>query len=242
MPVLCVMTQADKSPRINMVSNEFEGPGVLMLEDLDMWYPPLNPGHPDSCAPTCTMLPRGVREAMDLIRSAVESPEVYVLACAGTEMEIDPFFYELLNPITLVDIDEPTVEERRELWQRLAIKYPSLRPIDSSELVRFSVHMSRFDICVAAREAVEDAYKESLAARRYVPVTIEGIYERLAAFHPLDSLEYHQMEDAVVRSFMREIESFEGFADTNATGFARRVDTKHGHAGADANSQSGSEA
>lgn len=35
MPVLCVMAQADRQPKLNAARNAFEGAGVLMLEDLD---------------------------------------------------------------------------------------------------------------------------------------------------------------------------------------------------------------
>ena len=41
MPVLCVMAQADRQPKLNAARNAFEGAGVLMLEDLDLWMSPM---------------------------------------------------------------------------------------------------------------------------------------------------------------------------------------------------------
>ena len=37
LPVLCVMAQADRQPALNASKNAFEGAGVLLLEDLDLW-------------------------------------------------------------------------------------------------------------------------------------------------------------------------------------------------------------
>ena len=61
--------------------------------------------------------------------------------------------------------------------------------------------MPRFDIYMAAREAIEEAYKESLFARRYVPVTRDNLFDKLAAYQPLDSAEYAELERLVVSDF-----------------------------------------
>ena len=57
-----------------------------------------------------------------------------------------------------------------------------------------------------AREAIEEAYKASLVARRYVPVTADNLFDKLAAYQPLDSDEYRALEDAVVRDFRRDLD------------------------------------
>lgn len=84
-----------------------------------------------------------------------------------------------------------------------------MRSIDRSALVRYSAGMSRFDIYMAAREAVEDAYKVSLVARRYMPVSADNMFEKLAAYQPLDSEEYRQLEDAVVEDFRAQIDKID---------------------------------
>ena len=210
MPVLCVMAQADRQPKLNAARNAFEGAGVLLLEDLDLWVSPMaDPMSDDFGGFLMASLSRGAREAISLIRSAVENPDVYVLASASESGEIDPFFYDLLEPLSVVDIDYPTESERSDIWMEIARDHPSLRGVDQAALVRYSTQMPRYDMYMAAREAVEEAYKASLMARRYVPVTADNLFDKLAAYQPLDSDEYRALEDAVVSDFRRELEHLE---------------------------------
>lgn len=210
MPVLCVMAQADRQPKLNAARNAFEGAGVLILEDLDLWVSPLaEPLNDDFGGFLMASLSRGAREAISLIRSAVENPDVYVLASASETGEIDPFFFDLLEPLSMVDIDYPTEAERADIWMEIARSHPSLRGIDRDMLVRYSAKMPRYDMYMAAREAVEEAYKASLVARRYLPVTADNLFDKLAAYQPLDSDEYRALEDAVVDDFRRELERLE---------------------------------
>ena len=211
MPVLCVMAQADRQPKLNAARNAFEGAGVLMLEDLDMWMSPMVESSMGDELGGFLMasLSRGAREAISLIRSAVENPDVFVLASASEAGDIDPFFYDLLEPLSVIDIDYPTESERSDIWMEVARDHPSLRGIDRAALVRFSAQMPRYDMYMAAREAIEEAYKASLVARRYLPVTADNLFDKLAAYQPLDSDEYRALEEAVVSDFRRELEHLE---------------------------------
>lgn len=214
MPVLCVMAQADRQPKLNAARNAFEGAGVLLLEDLDLWMSPMVESAGDDLGGfLMASLSRGAREAISLIRSAVENPDVFVLASSSEAGEIDPFFYDLLEPLSVIDIDFPTVSERDDIWMEIAREHPSLRGIDRASLVRFSSQMPRYDMYMAAREAIEEAYKASLVARRYLPVTADNLYDKLAAYQPLDSEEYRALEEAVVSDFRRELEHLEDLLD-----------------------------
>lgn len=144
---------------------------------------------------------RGAREAVNLIRQAVENPDVYVLASASSLEAIDPFFAELLFPLTCVDIDYPTAEERADIWMDIARDHPSIRSVSRDELVRLSANLPRYDIYMAAREAIEEAYKQGLVERRYIPVSRENLFDKLAAYQPLDSAEYAELERLVVSDF-----------------------------------------
>lgn len=206
LPVLCVMAQADNHPKLSALRNSFEGPGVLLLEDLDLWISPEADPADDMGGFMMPSLSRGAREAIALIRSAVESPDVYVLASASDAAPIDGFFCDLLEPMTVVDIDYPDERERADIWLAIARDHPSLRSIDRARLVRLSAGMPRFDIHMAVREAIEEAYKASLVQRRYVPVSAENLYEKLAAYQPLDSEEYRALENAVVDDFRRGLD------------------------------------
>lgn len=210
MPVLCVMAQADRQPQLNAARNAFEGAGVLLLEDLDLWASPVSePAGDDFGGFLMASLSRGAREAINLIRSAVENPDVFVLASASEAGEIEPFFYDLLEPLSIVDIDFPTASERADIWMEISREHPSLRGVDQAALVRYSAQMPRYDIYMAAREAVEEAYKASLMARRYVPVTADNLFDKMAAYQPLDSEEYRALENAVISDFRRDLEHLE---------------------------------
>ena len=130
-------------------------PGVLLLEDLDLWASPLLDAEDDS-AFLLPSLSRAAREAINLIRSAVDNPEVYVLASSSDATEIDSFFYDLLEPLTLIDIDYPDDAERREIWLELLRDHPSFKGLNVYDLVKFTAGMPRYDIYMAAREAVPD--------------------------------------------------------------------------------------
>ncbi|WP_052241511.1 hypothetical protein [Berryella intestinalis] len=208
LPVLCVMTQSGRRPRVNMQRAGFEGPGVLVLEDIDLWNVP-DPDFDPADIPaglSAANLSRAVRETLNFVRSAVDNPDVYVLATASTAEEIDPFFYDLLDPVSIIDIDYPTQAERTEIWVEIAADHPSMRGIDRSALVRYSEGMPRFDLYMAAREAIEEAYKQSLNSGEYTPVTGQNIFEKMAAYQPLDSKEYRALETEVLRDFRRDLD------------------------------------
>ena len=186
-----------------------------MLFRSDLWEFP-QPQEPEDglSAFMLAQMSRGAREAVNLIRTAVEDPNVYVLATASSEGPIEPFLLEILGPLTEVDIAYPTAGERAALWIDLAKKHPSIRGVNRVSLVRFSANLARFDICMAARDAIEDAYKQGLRAGRYTPVHPYDLFEKLAAYQPLDSKEYAELEEAMIRDFSRGLNSddplFEG--------------------------------
>ncbi len=214
MPVLCVAAQAENAPKLNSMRNAFEGGGVLVLEDIDMWGCPFSEAVSEDMGNFLMMhLSRGAREAVNLIRSAVENPDVYVFATASSSMEIDPFFLDLLDPLSFVDIDYPTSEERAEIWMEIAHEHPSIRNVNQDELVRLSANMPRFDIYMAAREALEEAYKLGLTTRRYQPVTRENLFDKLAAYQPLESREYCELESAILQDFRSDLDHIDDLLD-----------------------------
>ena len=214
-PVLCVMAQSDHQPKLNSAHTRFEGPGVLILEDLDLWTSPVAEQQPvdDLGGFLMASLSRGAREAVALIQSAVDNSDVYVLASSSDDNELDTFFCDLLTPLSVVEIDYPNESERAEIWKDLAREHPSLRAVDRKALVRCSRSMPRYDIYMAVREAIEESYKSSLATRRYAPVAADNLFDKLAAYQPLDSPEYKELEDAVVEGFRRELEDIDDLLD-----------------------------
>lgn len=209
--VLCVTAQAEDAPKMTSLKNAFANGGSLVLEDIDLWLAPSLEPADDPSNLMAAALSRGAREAVNLIRAAVENPDVHVLVTASSHDPIDGFFLDLLEPITVIDIDLPTPEERVDIWMDIAREHPSIRGVNRADLVRLSANMPRYDIYMAAREAIEEAYKLGMMMRRYHPVTRDNIFDKLAAYQPLDSAEYHDLEEAVIRDFRRGFDDFEGF-------------------------------
>ncbi len=205
MPLLCVSAHAVDIPRNGSLADVFQNGGVLVLEDIDYWSSPLSGDGEEGGALFMMQLTRGAREAVSLVRSAVESPDVHVIATCADLAAIDDFFLDMLEPLTLVDIDLPTPAERVQIWDRIAADHPSIRGINRADLVRLSSNMPRVDIYSAAREAIEEAYKIGLAQRRYQPVTRDNLFDKLAAYQPLDSTEYEELENEVIRDFKRDL-------------------------------------
>ncbi|MBR0403925.1 MAG: ribonucleotide reductase subunit alpha [Eggerthellaceae bacterium] len=209
-PLLCVTTQGNSRPRMNHANNRFEAPAILVIDDLDSWIMPSMPENVEGMSGfVMANISRGAREAVNMIRSAVEDPDVLVLATATLTGEPDPFFLDMLEPLTIVDIGYPTDQERMEIWSEIARNHPSMRQINRVNLMRYSEGLPRYDIYIAAREAIEDAYKQGLVHRGYVPVTPYNIFEKLAACQPVDSDQYRALEDEVIRSFQSEMDDLE---------------------------------
>lgn len=210
MPVLCVTVSADRQPRLTGRMS-LDAPGVLVLEDIDMWGAPLieAASASDGEGIMFANMARAAREAVTLISTAVANPDIYVLSSMAGDAPDQGYLYDLMEPMHIVDIYMPDEIERRKIWDRMALDHPSIRRLDLSRLTRLSRNLSRTDIATAAREAVEDAYRQSLKSRHYVPVTQEMMYEHISNFQPLDSDEYHQLEDAVVKEFRAQIDRFE---------------------------------
>ena len=205
LPLLCVTARTEEQAKPGSLREMFESGGVLVLEDVDLWSAPLSETAEEAGNVLLMQLTRGAREAVGLIRSAVDSPDVYVLATASSAADIDGFFLDMLEPLSIVDIDYPTPEERVDIWLDIAREHPSLRGVNRADLVRYSANMPRYDMYMAAREAVEEAYKFGLVTRKYQPVTRDNIFDKLAAYQPLESREYHELEEAVVRDFRADL-------------------------------------
>ena len=203
MPVLCVTTAADRPMRMGSNKLSLDAPSVLILEDYDLWGAPLMEAASAVEGENIMLasMSRAAREAFTLIASAVGNPDIYVLASMSGESSDQGFLYDLMEPMNIVDIYLPDELERRQIWNAIAHDHPSVRELDLSRLTRFSRNLSRFDIVAAGREAVEDAYRQSLKARRYVPVSQSMMFEHVANFQPLESEEYRFLEEAVVTDF-----------------------------------------
>lgn len=212
MPVLSITALADERLKLNQSKTAIQGKAILILEDIDLWGLPVVDSAEDSFgAFVMAQMTRGARDAIALIDSSVENPDILVVCSMGYDTDIDPFFWDLLAPFTEILMDTPDAGERSKIWIDIAKHHPSLRMIDRSTLVRCSEGLSRYDMYTAAREAVEDSYREAVEERKYRPVPSSLLYEKVASFQPLDSPEYKELEDLIARSFTRSLGEVEEF-------------------------------
>lgn len=209
--VLCVMASPNFKARLSGVSRTgFDSPTVVVLEDLDLWDLPFFDETPDDMQSFLSIqLSRGAREALALVQTALTSPEATVLISASEPDDIDPFFWDLIGNHRVVDIDLPNDAERREIWLSEQSQHPSMRGLNVGQLVDFSRTLSRFEIYAISNEAVEEAYRQSVARNTFCAVETGDIFMRLSNFQPLDSDEYQRMEDLAVESFKNELSNLD---------------------------------
>lgn len=206
-PMLVVSSEGiDFRSRQNFMRLGFTQPMSLVMEDIDLWTTPEDeiPEEKEALAVQANAA-RGAREALNIIRSAVANPNVYVLASASSLKDVDPFFIDLLAPASVVDIELPGDDDRRAIWGKILAEHGSLRHMNLDDLVRLSDGMPRFDIESAAHEAIEEAYKQSLSQRRFVAVSAQNIFEKLANYQPLESEIYRDLEEKVIDDFRRDL-------------------------------------
>lgn len=208
--VLCIMASPQIRNKFGFVFAESGERGVVILEDVDMWGLPLDDTDEGGAA-TQPRLSRGAQKAIALIRAAVDNPNVVVMASASTMGHLEGYMVDLLSPLSPIDINMPTYAERTRLWTALVREHESLARLDVVKLVQVSANMSRFDIAMCTRDAIEQAYRESILKREYVRVTEQNIYEKLAACQPLDSPEYRLLEDALVADFARDLDQLDTY-------------------------------
>lgn len=214
--MLSISATADFKTKQQLMQMNMDKPMVLVLEDVDLWFESL-PALQQIEDPTVQGgVAHGVREAVSMIRPAIMNPNVTVLASCSTDSSIDSLFFGILEPATVVDIDLPTTQERVALWEWLADKFPSLRYFDFDDLARLTDSMTRYDICTAASEAVDQAYRESIERKAYVPVTKPNLYEKIASFLPLDSEEYQEAQERVLERFRKELDHIDDLLNGDA--------------------------
>ena len=199
------------------VSEEgFDDWGTLVIEGIDllefpfnieMGLAPLGTERDSDHGPSKAL--NGVIKTMNLIRKAAVDPKVAVFASSCVEPDAASPLMRLVGPMRVFNIPAPCPEERDAIWDHLMSKHVSLSALDRFELVRLSASMPRCDIFAAAHEAVAQAYHQSIDTRKYVPVASGNLLDKIAAYQPLDSKEYREIEDRIVEDFLADIDRYE---------------------------------
>jgi len=201
---LCIMS----TPGIGI--HGFADAGTLVLEGIDSWFMPawfgigeMVAGMPGDDAA------QGPLKAVAFLRDAVSNPKVTVLASAKSPEEAERRLGGHLGHLTFFEVNRPSDADRDAIWDFMMDRHVSMSALDRFELVRLSRGLPRCDIFAAAREAVVQAFNMSLESRSYIPVTRDNLLDKIAAYQPIDSAEYREIEDSAVQDLLSEIERFE---------------------------------
>lgn len=204
---LCMAAQATNDFKFDRRTGVFSGRGILLLEDVDLWEIPVIPESTDEGFNQfmAAQLSRGLREVYNFIRAAVEDPNVRVLVTCQSDSQLSPFFLDLLEPFKEVAIEMPNPGERASIWMQLVNDHPSLSGISVAMLVKNSANMARYDIYMAVADVLDESYRDDLNNGKASPVKASRLFEKLAAYQPLDSEEYRTLEEAIISDFRSDL-------------------------------------
>ncbi|MDO5329477.1 MAG: hypothetical protein Q4E88_05220 [Coriobacteriia bacterium] len=210
--VLSLVAPANGNFRLNPTRTGFNGKGILLLEDVDLWEFPeidVSKAESDMESMMAAQVSRGIAEVLNLIDIALQDPNILVCCTVGSDFNGESLLVNLIDDFKVINVDYPNDAERYAIWTMLSNDHPSLRAFSLNKLVEYSKNMSRYSIEVAAHDALEDAYKAGIEKREFVPLTIVNLLERLAEHLPLESSEYKNLEDKAAASFKRELDNID---------------------------------
>ena len=145
-------------------------------------------------------------EIVGYIHAIMQKPGVFPIITAKESIELIPQFDGLFDRARRIKVENPTFEERKNVWNRFAMGHTSFSEIDIDELSRLSEGISRHDLVAAGSNAVRDAYQESLSTSKYRFVSIKDVLFEMMRFASQDDSAYSAMEDAAAAAFASELD------------------------------------
>ncbi len=143
----------------------------------------------------------------EMIDIAVDNPEVQIVCttCESEEYEADILDY--FGSCKFIEIDNPDLEEREEIWTQQAGKHPSLRTLDLKNISRLTRGLSRYDIQQSVQDAISDSYHSGLRNGNLQEVTKENIFEKVCLrMDDKDCEEFREMQDVLIASFAKTLD------------------------------------
>ncbi|MDR2196998.1 MAG: hypothetical protein LBO07_03445 [Coriobacteriales bacterium] len=145
-------------------------------------------------------------EMTGYLRTLLRKPGVFLIVTAATPEPLVEPLRSLVGVVQRIAIDRPTTSERCEVWQRFAADHPSFTHLDIAELAGFSEGLSRHEIVMSGHNAVEQAYRSSLASGEILNVSLGEVLVQLASFVDRESETYRRLEDEAVAQLYRDLE------------------------------------
>lgn len=142
----------------------------------------------------------------EMIEMSLDNPDVQIVCttCERDEYEADLLDY--FGTAKFIEVSNPDIEEREEIWIQQAGKHPSLRPLNLKEVARLTRGLSRYDIQQSVQEAISDSYHQGLKVGSLEGISKESIFEKLCLrMEDKDCSEFKEMQDALIKSFAQSL-------------------------------------
>jgi hypothetical protein len=189
---------------------EISTPCVLLIENIDYLQDmfsneqramsrdkKVGPGHHGRSMQT---------EVMGYLRALLYKNGIFLIATAERPGALREPLLSLIGSHQEIEIGSPTRYERGDILNWFASEHPSFTELDFDELSRLSEGVSRHDLVMASRAAVESAYRESLKSGWFHKVSFSEVLAQLVPLVDHDAPIYQQLEDAAVAQFTRDLE------------------------------------
>ena len=148
-------------------------------------------------------------EMLGYIHTVMGKPGVFPILTAQKSIELKGPFGELFGKCSRILVDNPTVEERKAVWNSFAIEHTSFSEIDIDRLSTLSEGISRHNMVMAGKSAVKDAYQESLTSNDYRFVSISDVLFEMVPFASDGDKISSVIEDAAAEAFVDGLGDFE---------------------------------
>ncbi|MCL2750423.1 MAG: hypothetical protein FWE96_05420 [Coriobacteriia bacterium] len=137
---------------------------------------------------------------------------VFVIATSALSSSENPLvlseqFESILGTPAEISVDMPNMNERQQVLTAFSEEHPSFHDLDTASLACLSEGMSRYDLVVCCRQAVETAYSESLKNQRHQMVSLEDILSLFVPYLEQDSVAHRLVEDYLVALFAANLET-----------------------------------
>lgn len=196
----------DKAPLVWLSENA----GLLIIESLEDWTPffegsSFEFGDGERSIFSIHLTPAG-KEFINLIEVCVKNPNVQVLCTTTCTDDIPSHFVDILGNFSEVKVEKPNMQERRQLWTKLANSHPSLRGQNFEELSTLTAHLSRADIEKVVQEAIAESYNTSLREGKCDNIKRENLFEKILLKQDKTSEEFKKIEEVLVENFADSFE------------------------------------
>ncbi len=187
-----------------------ENAGLLIIESLEDWTPffegsSFEFGDGERSIFSIHLTPAG-KEFINLIEVCVKNPNVQVLCTTTCTDDIPSHFVDILGNFSEVKVEKPNMQERRQLWTKLANSHPSLRGQNFEELSTLTAHLSRADIEKVVQEAIAESYNTSLREGKCDNIKRENLFEKILLKQDKTSEEFKKIEEVLVENFADSFE------------------------------------